>query len=33
MAKVAFEDFDVKVGIDIRIWIDVEALQLEFRGE
>lgn len=33
MAEVAFEDFDVEVDIDIRIWIDVEALGLEFRGE
>lgn len=33
MTEVAFEDFDVEVDIDIRIWIDVEALELKCRGE
>lgn len=33
MDAAAFEDFDAEVDIDIRIWIDVEALELKFFGE
>lgn len=32
MAEVAFEDFKVEVDIDIRIWIDLEVLLLDFLG-